>query len=61
MDLQSIADGADRFAAYMEELRGVIGHADRAVPLRDHCVGLLAAEGRKSVKPPDLAVARART
>jgi len=45
----------------MEELRGVIGHADRAVPLRDHCVGLLAAEGRKSVKPPDLAVARART
>jgi hypothetical protein len=40
----------------MEELTGVIGHADHAAALRDHCVGLLAAEGRKSVKPPDLAV-----
>ncbi len=29
----------------------MIGHADRAVPLRDYCVGLLAAEGRKSVEP----------
>ena len=28
MDLESIADGADRFAAYMGELTGVIGHAD---------------------------------
>jgi hypothetical protein len=56
MDLESIPDGADRFAAYMEELTGVIGHADHAVPLCDHCVGLLAAAGRKSVKPPDLTV-----
>src|SRR5262249_14372348 len=28
-----------------------IGHADRVVPLRHYCVGLLAAEGRKSVEP----------
>ena len=51
MGLETIADGADRFAAYVEELTGVIGHADRAVPLRDYCTGLLAAEGRKSVEP----------
>ena len=40
-----------RFAKYVEGLTSVIGHADRAVPLRDYCVGLLAAEGRKSVEP----------
>jgi len=51
MDLQRIADGADRFAAYIEELTNVIGHADRAAPLRDYCTGLLAAEGRRSVEP----------
>ena len=51
MDRQRIADGADRFAAYIEELTNVIGHADRAAPLRDYCTGLLAAEGRRSVEP----------
>jgi SRSO17 transposase len=51
MDLERMADGADRFAAYIEELTGVIGHADRAAPLRDYCTGLLAAEGRRSVEP----------
>jgi SRSO17 transposase len=51
MGLETIADGADRFAAYVEELTSVIGHADRAAPLRDYCAGLLAAEGRKSVEP----------
>ena len=30
-----------RFAAYIEALVGVIGHADRATPLRDYCTGLL--------------------
>src|SRR5580704_1864620 len=44
MDLDTIMDGADRFAAYVEELTGVIGHADRAAPLRDYCAGLLTAE-----------------
>jgi SRSO17 transposase len=46
-----IDDGASRFAAFVEELTSVIGHADRAAPLRDYCAGLLAAEGRKSVEP----------
>src|SRR6202163_753351 len=40
-----------RFAAYIGELTKVIGHADRAVPLRDYCTGLLATEGRRSVEP----------
>ena len=40
-----------RFAKYVEGLTSVIGHADRAGPLRDYCVGLWAAEGRKSVEP----------
>src|ERR1700756_5242469 len=51
MNLESRADAASRFAAFVEELTSIIGHADRAVPLRDYCTGLLAAEGRKSVEP----------
>ena len=51
MGLATMADGADRFLAYVEELTSVIGHADRALPLRDYCAGLLTAEGRKSVEP----------
>jgi SRSO17 transposase len=51
MDIEAGADGASRFAAFIEELTSVIGHADRAMPLRDYCVGLLAAEGRRSVEP----------
>ena len=42
---------SDRFAAYIGELTKVIGHADRMVPLRDYCSGLLATEGRRSVEP----------
>jgi SRSO17 transposase len=37
--------------AYVEGLTSVIGHADRAAPLRGYCTGLLAAEGRRSVEP----------
>src|SRR5215471_7010232 len=51
MDLATIIDGADRFVAYVEELTSVIGHAERALPPRDYCAGLLTAEGRKSVEP----------
>ena len=51
MGRQVSEDSASRFARYVEGLTSVIGHADRALPLRDYCVGLLAAEGRKSVEP----------
>jgi SRSO17 transposase len=51
MGRQVSEDSGSRFATYVEGLTSVIGHADRAAPLRDYCVGLLAAEGRKSVEP----------
>src|SRR6202011_2366838 len=51
MGLETIADGASRFVAFVEELTSVIGHADRARPLRDYCAGLLVSEGRRSVDP----------
>jgi SRSO17 transposase len=39
------------FDAYVEALIGVIGHADRAEPLKDYCLGLLMPLERKSVEP----------
>jgi SRSO17 transposase len=39
------------FDAYVEALIGVIGHADRAEPLKDYCLGLLMPVERKSVEP----------
>ena len=51
MGRQVWEESESRFARYVEGLTSVIGHADRAVPLSDYCVGLLAAEGRKSVEP----------
>src|SRR6516164_8184097 len=52
MDLATIIDGVDRFVAYVEELTSVIGHADRALPLRE--------KGRKSVEPMAAVTAPAR-
>mgnify|MGYP000387901254 CR=1 FL=1 len=45
------ASSEGRFSAYVEGLVSVIGHADRAKPLRDYCVGLLMPGERKSVEP----------
>src|SRR5262245_38879977 len=44
-------DVGSRFSAYVEALVDVIGHKDRAGPLRDYCTGLLMAGERKSVEP----------
>ncbi len=49
-----------RFAAYVDSLAGVLGHADRAVPLMDYCTGLLLPGERKSVEPMAAIVAPAR-
>src|SRR5215212_7474000 len=49
-----------RFAAYVEALTGVIGHADRATPLRHYCTGLLMPAARKSVEPMAAMTAPAR-
>jgi hypothetical protein len=50
-----------RFRGYVEGLVRVIGHADRAGPLRDYCTGLVAASGRKSVEPMAAITAPERT
>jgi SRSO17 transposase len=60
MDLQA-ADSGSRFSAYVEELRSVIGHADRAGPLRDYCLGLMLPCERKSVEPIAAVTAPERT
>ena len=51
MNLQSSDDSESRFAVYVEGLVSVIGHSDRAGPLRDYCVGLVMPGERKSVEP----------
>jgi SRSO17 transposase len=49
-----------RFGAYVEGLVSVIGHADRAQPLRDYCTGLMMPCERKSVEPMAAVTAPAR-
>src|ERR1700751_1449204 len=61
MDHPITADSASRFEAYVEGLVSVIGHADRAKPLRDYCVGLMMPCGRKSVEPMAAVTAPERT
>ena len=50
-----------RFSAYVDRLISVIGHADRARPLRDYCTGLLMPCERKSVEPMAAVTAPERT
>ena len=51
MDRQVADHSGSGFGAYVQALTSVIGHADRAEPLKHYCMGLLAAPGRKSVEP----------
>jgi hypothetical protein len=52
---------AVRFAAYVQGLTSVLGHADRNGPLRDYCTGLILPGERKSVEPMAARTAPART
>jgi len=61
MSLQDSAGSDRRFARYLDGLAEVIGHADRAGPLRDYCTGLMLPCERKSVEPMAAATAPART
>ncbi len=47
----AIFESEARFQSYVEGLSSVIGHADRASPFRDYCLGLLMPGERKSVEP----------
>jgi SRSO17 transposase len=60
MDIQEQSSEV-RFSAYVGELVSVIGHADRAKPLRDYCQGLMLPCERKSVEPMAAVTAPERT
>jgi len=51
MSVGSGTEVADRLATYLGGLAKVVGHGNRAKPLRDYCAGLLGTEGRRSVEP----------
>ncbi|MFD1627708.1 IS701 family transposase [Azospirillum griseum] len=52
MALLGTAGGSEsRFLAYVERLAPTLDHADRAVPFRAYCTGLLLPGERKSVEP----------
>jgi SRSO17 transposase len=61
VDLQDGRGTQDRFRAYAADLASVLGHADRVRPFEAYCVGLLSAEGRKSVEPLAAVTAPERT
>ena len=61
MDRQISDDSESRFAAFVEGIVSVIGHADRAGPLRDYCIGLMMPCDRKSVEPMAAVTAPERT
>src|ERR1700686_4237487 len=61
MNLKYGKDSEARFAAYVEGLSSVLGHADRTGPLRDYCTGLMLPGERKSVEPMAARTAPART
>jgi SRSO17 transposase len=61
MGRQVSEDSGSRFARYVEGLTSVIGHADRAGPLRDYCTGLMLPGERKSVEPMAAKTAPTRT
>src|SRR6516165_1439146 len=51
MDGGSSEESEARFAAYVEALGAVLGHADRQQPMHDYCLRLLMPIERKSVEP----------
>ena len=61
MGLQENSGADVRFEAYATKLAAGLGHADRVKPFQDYCVGLLTAEGRKSVEPLAALTAPERT
>jgi SRSO17 transposase len=61
MDLSDREAVEKRFAAYVDGLASVIGHADRIERLRDYCTGLMLPGDRKSVEPMAARTAPSRT
>src|SRR5882757_1007890 len=61
VDLDDGTGTQARFEEYTASLASVLGHADRVKPFADYCIGLLSAEGRKSVEPLAAVTAPERT
>jgi SRSO17 transposase len=61
MGLRGAKGIESRFSRYVQGLVSVIGHADRAGPLRDYCTGLVMPVARKSVEPMAAITAPGRT
>jgi SRSO17 transposase len=61
MDLDDATGTQERFRAYVADLASGLGHADRVRPFEDYCIGLLSADGRKSVEPLAAVTAPERT
>ena len=53
MSAKSGTSGArqQRLSSYLDRLTEAAGHADRAVPLKSYCTGLLLPGERKSIEP----------
>ena len=59
--MNGLSSGSEAaFADYVDSLVDVIGHADRAEPLNDYCLGLMLPVARKSVEPLAAVTAPAR-
>src|SRR3712207_1367362 len=52
--------GEERFAAYLEAIVAVLGHASRAAAAQAYCTGLLLPGERKSIEPMAARIAPAR-
>src|SRR5258705_2005886 len=61
MDLYDAKDIDSRYSRYVEVLVSVMGHADRAGPLQDYCLGLVMPGERKSVEPMAAITEQGRT
>jgi SRSO17 transposase len=61
MNRDAGSDTQARFGGYVADLASVLGHVDRIRPFEDYCIGLLSAEGRKSVEPLAAVTAPERT
>src|SRR5215472_15920932 len=57
----NLQEAKSRFSAFIQGLVSVIGHADRAGPLRGYCTGLVMPCERKSVEPMAAITAPGRT
>lgn len=61
MGLEDATGTQGRFEEYTASLALVLGHVDRVRRFADYCIGLLSAEGRKSVEPLAAVTAPERT